>query len=136
DDWEKLTADYPDRDLPASPAIKLASGVTSSAVSGVRADWLAHWIIRGRLATEASQPAREIIPLVPLARAWERDLDLAAAAAELALDREELEHLLLGISKTHRIPARRLLQGLLSRTDFMSLRATLLNSGNAAGTSK
>ena len=128
DEWEKLVSTYPDQTLPASTATKLASSVTHSAVPGVRADWLAHMIVRGLAPHDAPPCTDAIAKLAPLARAWERDLDLSTAATEMSVSRQDLMQQLAAVSGRDRIAARRLLQGLLPRQDFLQLRNSLIGS--------
>lgn len=130
-DWEQLVASYPDRMLPASPAAKLASGVTLSAVPAVRGDWLAHVIVRGRGAMTGTEPASDaLIRLAPLARAWERAVDLETAVAEMSLEPLQLAQRLAEVQGPNHIAARRLLQGLLPRSEFQALRNSLAGSAD------
>ncbi|MGE8941367.1 DUF4384 domain-containing protein [Leptospira interrogans] len=128
DEWEQLVAPYPDQTLPASISSKLASSLTYSTVPGVRADWLAHIILRGLMPFSSPPSTDTIIQLAPLARAWERDLDLSTAATEMSVSRHDLMQQLNAVSGRDRIAARRLLQGLLPRPDFLQLRNSLIGS--------
>jgi mono/diheme cytochrome c family protein len=132
DEWEHLVATYPDQTLPASISTKLASSLTYSTVPGVRADWLAHIILRGLMSFSSPPSTDTIVQLAPLARAWERDLDLSTAATEMSISRQDLMQQLAIVSGRDRIAARRLLQGLLPRQDFLQLRNSLIGSAETS----
>ncbi len=90
----------------------------------VRGDWLAHAVLRSGMPLDGLA-ADEDGSIATLARAWERSLDLDTAAAEMGMDRERLVKLLERVPAPAVVLARRLLQDLLPRSEFLALRAAL-----------
>lgn len=125
-DWETLVAGYPERPREASAELKLAIAVTGTAVPAVRADWLAHFVLRG-VPPAAASPPDEDGGIAALAREWARPVGLDAAAGELGMGRDQLEASLSSVPGLGAVPARRLLQGLISRAEFQALRSLLVH---------
>jgi len=127
-DWEHLGAgDAQDSSLYAPEGFEVATRVTGSRMPVVRGEWLAHAVLRGLIPLQDGLPDDEDGGIAALARAWERHVDLEAAAAEMAIDRGKLVRLLESAPASASQLARRLLHGLLSRDEFVQLRAAMLH---------
>lgn len=128
-DWDRLSASDPmGSSLHAQKGFEVAARITGSVIPVVRGDWLAHTVLRARTLPVGAPLADEDGRISALARTWERHLDLDTAAVEMAIDREELARLLENAPAPVSVLARRLRQGLLSRDEFLVLRAALIGA--------
>jgi hypothetical protein len=123
-DWEALTALQPDAAVAVAGDSKTALQISGTMLPAVRADWLAHVAYHGLVPTATLTDA-DLLIIAPLARLWERDLDIDGAAAELSLSRDDVMRKLTHVPKEQDVLARRLIQGLISRAEFVRLRAYL-----------
>lgn len=128
-DWEAVANQSPDRTLPASEIFKLALTITRTGVPSLRGDWLAHMAVRGLAPQLPALSTEDAMLLAPLARVWERKLDLNTAATEIAIQPSDLAERLAQIQGSNEVRARKLLQGLVSRADFLALRPSLVTPG-------
>ncbi len=105
---------------------KLAAGAPNDAEGALRADWLA------KAALNAAGPDRSIEIAIPeagaLAHEWEADVGLYRAAAESGLEPRPFADRLRAYRGEEEDLARRLLLGLLKRSEWERLRAKLVPS--------
>ena len=129
-DWELLTANAPSPGLLPAADLMAVARATGSDKGAVRADWLAHAVLQRELLTGSGLSDVDG-SLAALARTWDRPLDLEAAAVEMAIPKEELARRLENAPPPIGHLARRLLQGLLGRSEFLQLQAALAGAREA-----